>query len=326
MREYLHLRLPAGRWYAALTIDNYAGRIFVRAGEEREIRVLATKHTSRASNLERIEVQFGERSGGVSIRTGAEPGAINSWVRLEITTPVDTRLDLSTGSGSVEVRNLWGGAKINSGSGSLTLQDLGGKVDAYSGSGSIEVLGFTGDLQVRTGSGGIDVFDLEGTLKASGGTGSMEVRRASGEVQLNTGSGSIEYQGSPAGECRFGTNSDHFRLELPAGLNADLDVHTSSGTVDVGWPTVKGVVRKDEVNGTIGGGRSPEGPEASASSRTRVTTACAPPPRGSLGAVLGPRQPLQDRSAADRHLLEACAGPDQGTMIVFQVPKVKFGL
>ena len=82
----------------------------------------------------------------------------------------------------------------------------------------------------------------------------MEVRRASGEVRLDTGSGSIEYQGSPMGECRFDTSSGHIRLELPASLNADLDLHTSSGTVNVGWSTVKGLVRKNEVRGTIGDG------------------------------------------------------------------------
>ena len=221
---------------SSLEIDNFAGAVTVRAVEGDAIEVVATKRVRRRSDLDRIEVNMTERSGGLVVETERPFGMSNVSVQLEITAPVGTRLDLHTGSGSVTVRGLSGTVKVDTGSGSVTVADVTGDVDAHSGSGSVEI------------------SDVNGAIDARSGSGSLEVHGATGPVRLNTGSGSIEYQGMPTGDCHFRTGSGRIVLTLPADLNMEVDLHTGSGDIDVDFD-VDGRVSKGDVKGVIGSGK-----------------------------------------------------------------------
>jgi DUF4097 and DUF4098 domain-containing protein YvlB len=259
----------------SLTIDNFAGSITVSAGESGAIEVIAHKQVGRQRDLERREVNIRPQDGGLAIETRRPPGGGRAMVQLEIRTPIDTRLEARTGSGSIEVRGLRGGAQVDTGSGSLVLSDLAGQLKANTGTGSIEVDGVEGEASVdtgsgslrlyaihgglvaRTGTGSVEIADVQGGLEAHTGSGRIDVQEAiGGPAKLDTGSGRIEYSGQPAGPCRFETGSGDVTLNLPANLNMALDLHTGTGQIDVdyelagsvtaGGKTVKGIVGSGE--------------------------------------------------------------------------------
>jgi len=234
-----------------LEVDTFAGSVTVRAGSAGEIRVVVTKHAPRSSDLERIEVEMVEQEGGLLVRARTPRRLNNAWVKLEITAPAGTRVKAHTGAGSMGVSGFDGGAKLDTGSGSVTIGDLKGNVEVHTGAGSVEVRNVTGTLQVDTGSGRVTVEGVTGETSVHTGSGGIDVHNARGAGRYDTGSGSIDYQGSPEGECRFETGSGSISLRLPDGLNASVDLHTGSGSIDLAYD-VDGQVSREDVQGIIG--------------------------------------------------------------------------
>ena len=236
-----------------LTVDTFAGSVAVRAGSDGEIRVVATKHAPRSSDLEGIEVEMVEQSGGLLVRARNPRRLSNAWVSFEIVAPAGTRLDAHTGSGRMSASGFDGGVKLDTGSGSIIAGDLRGEVDLHTGTGSIEARDVEGRLTANTGSGGLTLEGVTGPTDAHTGSGGIEVFGAQGSGRFDTGSGSIDYQGSPQGECRFKTGSGSIGLRLPADLDATVDLHTGSGSVKVAYE-VDGQISRQDVQGIIGSG------------------------------------------------------------------------
>ena len=236
-----------------LQIDNFAGRVTVRAGERGEIRMIAVKQGLPGSDLDRVQVEISEGANGLLIRTRKPATLSTASVQLEITVPDSTQLDLHTGAGNTEVRGLRSDVKVDTGAGDVTVADLTGDLDAHTGSGSVTIDGVSGRIQADTGSGSVRISNVAGDLDAHTGSGSMEVREATGRVRMDSGSGSLTYEGDPEGECRFETGSGSITLRMPADLNMEVDLETGSGTITTDF-AVEGQTRKDEVRGSIGRG------------------------------------------------------------------------
>jgi DUF4097 and DUF4098 domain-containing protein YvlB len=202
----------------SLTVQNFAGNITVRAGAAGQIQVSVTEKGTTRASLDNIQVAMNPQDGGLSIQTTRSGISGNLSVQLEIVVPADALLDLHTGAGSIDVSGFANGAKVDSGAGSLTIQDVTGALDAHTGAGS------------------------------------LDVRGATGSARLNTGAGSISYQGTPQGNCRFETGTGSIQLALPAELNATVDLGTGVGDIQLGGFAVQGQVSRRSVQGTIGSG------------------------------------------------------------------------
>jgi DUF4097 and DUF4098 domain-containing protein YvlB len=236
-----------------LEIDNFAGDVTVRAGGRGEIHVEATKRGAPTMNLGRIQVEITEREGGVAIRTKRANAFSSASVSLQITAPADTVLDLHTGAGSADVRGLSDYMKVDTGTGSVTLIDVGGEIDAHSGAGSIDLRNAEGTIILDSGTGSLTLVDVRGEVDAHTGAGGIDMRGASGTVSLDTGTGGIDYEGRPYGDCRFKTGAGSITLRLPADLDMEVELDTGAGSIGVGY-AVEGKVTKREVEGTIGTG------------------------------------------------------------------------
>jgi hypothetical protein len=200
-----------------LEITNFAGQVIVRSGEARTIHMIATKHAPTDASLARIQVHAQERDGGLVISTQKLGDLSNARVDLEITAPSDASLELHTGAGDVEIR------------------DLRGTVEVWTGAGAIRIDNVAGSTQVETGAG------------------LVEVHGTTGPVRVQTGVGEIKYDGTPTGDCTFGTGAGAIKLTMPADLSAWVDLETSMGQVEVSYP-VDGQVTQRRAEGTIGGG------------------------------------------------------------------------
>lgn len=219
-----------------LTVENFTGDVTILAGESGLIRVVATKKASSSKDLERIEVAMTAQDDGLLVRarkTSAFLGAAS--VKLEITTPAATRLDLNIGTGDAAVSGLAGGVKVDIGTGDLEAGDLAGIVEVDVGTGDTTVSGTDIEVQIHCGTGDIDA------------------RGASGPARLDVGTGDIEYEGDPRGDCSFETGTGGIKLALPDDLDARVDLDTGTGSIDVDFD-VTGRVSRREVKGVIGRG------------------------------------------------------------------------
>ncbi len=86
------------------------------------------------------------------------------------------------------------------------------------------------------------------------GAGAVDISGGGGSARVKLGAGTIEYNGEPEGDCRFETGAGEIVLRLPADLNAEVDLDTGIGEVDITGFQVAGQVTRGRAVGTIGRG------------------------------------------------------------------------
>jgi DUF4097 and DUF4098 domain-containing protein YvlB len=144
-------------------------------------------------------------------------------VRVELTVPQQSDLNLHSGDGSIRVLGVKGSLRLDSGDGELEVREGEGRLKANTRDGNIRVQGLFSALDLETGDGNIDAEALAGSKMTSSWV-------------LRTGDGSV-------------------RLGLPDNFPAELDAHTGDGRVEVDFPlTINGSVDESTIRGKINGG------------------------------------------------------------------------
>lgn len=130
-------------------------------------------------------VLIADFKNGMSNKSGA--------IKLEVTVPEGTDLDVDDGSGSITIRRTMGSVLIDDGSGSIDVAEVGA-IEIDDGSGSIDVRDATGSVKINDGSGSIKVRSVGGDVSVDDGSGSINVRDVQGNFTvIDDGSGSINY-------------------------------------------------------------------------------------------------------------------------------------
>ena len=208
-----------------LNVDTNDASIRVSAGGANRI---SARVTTDGYKIGPTDVRINERQSGdevtISVRVPSMSFSFgNHYVRVEITVPANTQVDLRSGDGRLELWGTRAAAKLNTGDGHITVRDFEGPMNAHSGDGRVEVDGRFDDLQLDTSDGSIEANVHPGS-------------KMSGRWYIHTGDGSVH-------------------LRLPDGFGADLDARTGDGRIDVTLPvTVSGSLNRNSVRGKINGG------------------------------------------------------------------------
>ncbi len=191
-----------------VTVETTNGSIHVETWDGDEVRVVARKKArgddaaEAREILQQIEVQIEERGGSVKIsaeipRSGWFEGN-SATVSFEITMPSDAELDASSQNGSIEVRELGAGARLETQNGSITARGVGGRLEAESNNGSIKAYDVRGAVQAETTNGSIKAeitsTDLGDDVRLATTNGSIELRLDAGvsaSVTARTRNGSV---------------------------------------------------------------------------------------------------------------------------------------
>jgi DUF4097 and DUF4098 domain-containing protein YvlB len=198
-----------------LDVTNFAGSLTVQAGEGDVIQVRATKRVSSERDLDQVEVAMSERGNGLLVRTKTLRNLKNASVDLEIKVPPGSRLELHTGAGSVQVRNIAGQVTIYSGAGNIDLQGTTGSVRLGVGAGEIRYEGTpAGQCSFETGAGEI-------TLRLPSDVGL--------EVDLGTGLGDIDVEFPVDGRV----TQREVRGIIGDGEQGSVYAHTGVGSIRV---------------------------------------------------------------------------------------------
>jgi len=213
----------------------------------RRVRISSGRGGMEASADLRILVPAG-REVAVYLAVGPlSASGVNADLRLDgssgrVTTDRTTgTLTVDVGSGTVTVRGHDGDGSIDTGSGSVEVTNLrGDRLNVDTGSGNVTLGTVTvRDLRVDTGSGSVDGTAVQAaTLNVDTGSGDVDVAMTAAptEVNVDTGSGSVT-------------------LGMPQGLDAAVELETSSGDISVDFAMEIRRWERDEVRGTIGTGK-----------------------------------------------------------------------
>ena len=158
-----------------------------------EVRAHGTACASRESTLDSIQIDA-ERRGDTVYVTTRIPDVHYGSAALDLSLEVPSNLAVEghDGSGSTTIRSV-ASLDFRDGSGSLEISDVAGRARIHDGSGSLTVLGVGGDLEIDDGSGSIEVKGVSGNVLLNDGSGSMTVANVDGDVTVDDdGSGGIE--------------------------------------------------------------------------------------------------------------------------------------
>jgi hypothetical protein len=243
--------------HARLVLNNGAGTVSIRRGEEGMVSVTATKRASGIGiDAERMHINYNQYGDTLDISSRMAWSLLQFGLRtvdFEITVPSSCDVQLQNGAGRVAVQGTSGEIRVRTGSGRVYAYDLQGRIAMKTGSGRIEAGNLQGLIDLRTGSSRIEAQNLQGQinlrtgssriilgnvrgqLTAKTGSGRIEVSQAilSGESSLKTGSNAITFDGSldALGSYKFQTGSGGITLRLPDDAAFSLDARTSSSGV-----------------------------------------------------------------------------------------------
>jgi len=185
----------------------------------------------------------------------------NIAVDYEITVPEQTTVRTHSGSGDQTVEGVRGNVDLESGSGDMKFDRLTGEMRFQTGSGNIRGRQVSGPIRAKAGSGDIDIEQTgAGDVEARTGSGNITINGINGGFHAEAGSGDIHGHGTPKSMWSVRTGSGNVNLQVPSDLAFDVDVSSSSGTVNMGHPvttTIQGRVqesRKSVVGKVRGGG------------------------------------------------------------------------
>ncbi len=209
-----------------LTVDTNDASIRVVVGASSKI---SARITTEGYKVSSTDVRVTERQNGdavdLSVRIPTYRFAFGThWVRVEVSVPVNTQLDLRSGDGRLNVTGVHAPARLHTGDGSIEVRDFEGALNAHTGDGRVTAEGKFSDLQVDTSDGSVDI-------EVRGGS------KMSARWLVRTGDGSV-------------------RLRLPSDFSAELDAHTGDGHINIDFPiTMNGSMgSRSSVRGKINSG------------------------------------------------------------------------
>ena len=208
----------------SISVRNVSGDVTVTGYEGSAVLVLGFKE---GRDRDRVSVEDNSAGNNVDVRARyPENCDCNASIRFEVKVPrANYKFDpISSVSGDVEVTA------------------VSGDLLARSTSGNVTVRGVTGAVNARSTSGNVHVGEITGTVSGKSTSGNVEV-----EIMQLSGAGDME----------FASTSGNVRVKLPANLDADVRMSTSSGGLKTDFPLTieepeRGPGRR--ATGRVGGG------------------------------------------------------------------------
>ncbi|SOJ54403.1 hypothetical protein MSIMFB_01899 [Mycobacterium simulans] len=222
--EPIMARIDAGAGAVRLTATDRSDTVVeVRPRDEScGSDVWAAEHT-RVEFRDGKLVVSGAKRGLPRFRGGA--------IDLEIALPSRSRVYASLASADMRADGEFADFRFGSGSGTVHVGSVAGKIKGASASGSFSVNTVEGYASLATASGAVSVGNLDGELRFKAASGSLNVATLRGGVKSRTASGSVTVSAAVRGAVSAHTGSGDVAVGIPEGTAARLDVSTGSGVV-----------------------------------------------------------------------------------------------
>jgi DUF4097 and DUF4098 domain-containing protein YvlB len=133
------------------------------------------------------------------------------------------------------------------------------KVNVHTGDGDVVAKSLGGEMDFTTGDGRLELDDVDGTLRAHTSDGSVRVSGRFDVLELRTSDGRVEVEARPGSQLREAwdvrSSDGSVRLRIPGDLAADIELHTSDGSITTNIPiAVEGSFGNHDIHGKMNGG------------------------------------------------------------------------
>jgi hypothetical protein len=176
-------------------------------------------------------------------------------VEVRVRIPREYSVQIETGGGTIQVEDVRGSVVARTSGGEIELNGAEGSVDLRTSGGAIDAEEIRGELRARTSGGPISVSEADGPVEVRTSGGDLEILDVVGPVNAHTsgGSVSVRFTGVPEGTVK--TSGGSIEAEFAEDAGVDLDARTSGGRVEIEEEIrVSGRIDPSRVEGEINGG------------------------------------------------------------------------
>ena len=233
-----------------VVLRTFDGTISVQPWDKPEVLVTIERQAGDEPSLESIQVKAAQDGNRITVEVvkpdrseGITLGYAGRSANLIVSMPRDADLEARSGDGSI------------------TVDDLSGRLHLNTGDGSVKGRGLSGDLSVRTGDGSVTLERMRGRLDLTTGDGGVDVSGALQGLKVHTGDGSVTVRASAesatADDWEITTGDGGVTLELPGAFGAELDARTGDGRISVDGLGISNQVdpeKDDQLKARLGGG------------------------------------------------------------------------
>jgi len=210
----------------------------------------------------------------VTIRSDGD--GLDAHADLRILVPRGQHVEVYLGIGPITATNVNGDLYLDGSAGAVTTEGTTGHLGVDVGSGTVRVTRHTGNGSIDTGSGNVTVSGAHGddwsidtgsgsvsltdvgapSLRIDTGSGSVDGTGVQADdLSVDTGSGDVEVALTKApGRLSVDTGSGDVTFTIPPGLDAEVSLETSSGSITMDFPMQVKHWERDEVRGVVGTG------------------------------------------------------------------------
>lgn len=235
-----------------INLSTFDGPIDVRGWDRDEVFVEIEKRGREKDGVEQIEVVADQKGNRINLEA-RQPGGKKYAFGMLTSMTRSAKLIASVPRGSNIV--------LRSGDGSISIEQVKGKIELRTNDGSITGLDLGGDLLARTDDGGVRLNSVDGRCDVVTGDGSIVLDGRFDFVRARTNDGSVTVKVLPGSKVSENwslmTGDGNAIVYLPDGLNADLDAESNSGNTRVDQALrihTDGEHSKTMLRGTIGDG------------------------------------------------------------------------
>ena len=249
---------PGGRF----VLDTFAGSVSVTGGNETGADVVVTRNNDDVQHD--IDFNFEENPGDAEVRARWHgPWSIFGMpfiglhLHYDVRVPKNTRVEIRTSGGEIQVFALAGDAELRTSGGRIEASQINGNMRAVSSGGTISAEGIHGNADLATSGGGIDAKAIDGSLSAHTSGGWIRLNGVGGRVDAHTSGGWIAatFNKGDSQGGQMDTSGGWITAKIDAAANLEIDASTSGGGVRSDLPLrVTGSMSRDHLRGTLGSG------------------------------------------------------------------------
>jgi DUF4097 and DUF4098 domain-containing protein YvlB len=171
-------------------------------------------------------------------------GTSHRSIRIEVTVPQQSNLDVHTSDGRIDAENIQGDIRLNTSDGRIQAAHLKGKLELHTSDGHIELSDADGQLDARTS---------DGHIRALGRFDDLNLETSDGEIFAEVRAGS-----KMSSSWNVRSQDGRVTLRLPQEFSAELYARSGDGTIHSDLPITMEAYssNRHEVRGRLNGGGS----------------------------------------------------------------------
>ncbi len=235
---------------SALDVSVTGCSILIKATDKNEIRVVA--EGIHDEDLEYLTM----KQSGDEVHVSYRPKWGNdSDGRFVITVPLQTKLELRTSGGDIELQgNLIGDAAGSTAGGDIIIEKIKGSVRMSTSGGDMRAGDIDGKADLRTSGGNIILVSVNGDATVSTSGGDIRIEKVGKKLDARTSGGDIE-AGDIGGDATLSTAGGDVRVGKVSGsaylrtAGGDLKLNGAYGTVEA--KTSGGDIELKNITGSI---------------------------------------------------------------------------